>query len=109
MGPEECFDEVVTTMRDRPGVAPPDPSRRGFGANALTVHGSIFAMVSRGALVVKLPAARVSALVASGDGAVFDAGRGRPMREWVAVAEVDPDAWRALAEEACAFVGAGRA
>jgi TfoX/Sxy family transcriptional regulator of competence genes len=107
--PEECFDGVVTALHDRPGVAPPDPSRRGFGAGALTVHGSIFAMVQDGALVVKLPAARVSALVASGDGASFGTGRGRPMKEWVAVAAVDPDAWRALAEEAYAFVGARRA
>jgi hypothetical protein len=31
------------------------------------------------------------------------------MKEWVAVAGVDPDAWRDLAEEACAFVGSRRA
>ncbi len=109
MEPDECFDGVVTVLRDRPGVAPPDPSRRGFGADALTVNGSIFAMVRDGALVVKLPAARVRALLASGDGAPFDAGRGRPMKEWVAVAAVDPGAWQALAEEARVFVGAGRA
>ena len=106
---EECFDGVVTALRDHAGVAPPDPSRRGFGADALTVHGSIFAMVKDRALVVKLPASRVSALVASGQGAPFGAGRGRPMKEWVAVAAVDPDAWRLLAEEACAFVGSRRA
>jgi TfoX/Sxy family transcriptional regulator of competence genes len=107
--PEACFDEVVATLRDRPGVAPPDPTRRGFGADALTVHGAIFAMVTRGALVVKLPAARVRDLVEAGDGAPFTAGRGRPMKEWVAVAAVDPDAWRTLAEEACAFVSSRRA
>jgi hypothetical protein len=107
--PEACFDEVVAALRDRPGVAPPDPTRRGFGAGALTVHGAIFAMVQGGALVVKLPAARVSALLEAGDGASFGAGRGRPMTEWVAVPTVDPDAWRALAEEACAFVGSRRA
>jgi TfoX/Sxy family transcriptional regulator of competence genes len=107
--PDECFDGVVTALRDRDGVAPPDPSRRGFGAQALTVHGSIFAMVQDRALVVRLPAARVSALVESGQGAPFGAGRGRPMKEWVAVAAVDPDAWRDLAEEACTFVGSRRA
>jgi hypothetical protein len=103
--PRECFDGVVTALCERPGVAPPDPTRRGFGADALTVDGSIFAMVREDALVLKLPAARVSALIASGDGAPFGAGRGRPMKEWVAVAAVDPDSWRSLAEEAWAFVG----
>jgi hypothetical protein len=107
--PDECFDRVVTALADRPGVAPPDPTRRGFGSDALTVDGSIFAMVRRGALVVKLPSSRVGALIASGAGAPFDAGRGRPMKEWVVVATVDPEAWQALAEEACAFVGRGRA
>jgi len=107
--PDECFEAIVTAQREHPGVAPPDPSRRGFGSEALTVHGSIFAMVRHGALVVKLPAARVSALIASGDGASFSAGRGRPMKEWVAVAAVDPAAWQALADEAREFVGARRA
>ncbi len=105
MESHECFERVVAALRDRPGVTPPDSSRRAFGADALTVHGSIFAMVRDGALVVKLPAARVSALVASGDGAPWGAGRGRPMKEWVAVGGVDPGSWLALAEEAWAFVG----
>jgi hypothetical protein len=107
--PEACFEDVVAALRDRPGVRPPDPSRRGFGSDALTVHGAIFAMVRDGALVVKLPAARVSALIEAGDGAPFGAGRGRPMKEWVTVAAVDPDVWHALAEEACGFVGSRRA
>jgi hypothetical protein len=103
--PEECFAGLVTALGDRPGVAPPDPTRRAFGARALTVEGSIFAMLQDAALVVKLPAPRVSALIAAGDGSPFGAGRGRPMKEWVAVGAVDPDAWRALAEEALTFVG----
>jgi hypothetical protein len=105
---EECFAGLVTALRDRPGVAPPDPTRRAFGADALTVQGSIFAMLRDAALVVKLPAARVTALIAGGDGAPFGAGRGRPMREWVAIGTVDPDSWRALAEEALIFVGPGQ-
>jgi hypothetical protein len=103
--PEECFAGLVTALRDRPGVAPPDPTRRGFGSDALTVGGSIFAMLRDAALVVKLPAARVSALIEAGDGVPFGAGRSRPMKEWVAVGAVDPDSWRALAEEALIFVG----
>jgi TfoX/Sxy family transcriptional regulator of competence genes len=79
----------------------------GFGAGTLQVNGRIFAMVSGGRLVLKLPAQRVAALVASGEGLPFDAGKGRPMREWVAFDERQGDHWLHLAEEARAFV-AGR-
>ena len=65
-------------------------------------------MVVRGRLVVKLPRDRVSALLASGDGLVFDAGKGRPMKKWVALGDRLDDEWFSLAEEARAFV-AGQA
>lgn len=84
----------------------PPGSGRGFGAGALTVGGSVFAMLSNDTLVVKLPAERVSALVGSGDGRPFTAGKERPMREWVEVVADDVATWTALAEEARAFVGA---
>ena len=61
-------------------------------------------MVVRGELVVKLPADRVSAIVEAGQGTRFDAGKGRPMREWASVpADGDAD-WDALAAEALGFV-----
>jgi hypothetical protein len=67
-------------------------------------------MLTRGRLVVKLPHARVAELIASGAGEPFDAGKGRPMREWVALTEADGATWLALSEEALAFVsGASRA
>ncbi len=100
------FAALVDRLADRPGVTPPDPAgRRAFGASALKVDGSIFAMLQDGRLVVKLPARRVAALIADGDGAAFDAGKGRPMKEWVAVVDGDGDRWQALAEEALGFVG----
>src|ERR1700761_4175126 len=57
---------------------------RGFGGGALKVKGKIFAMISsRGAFVVKLSQARVSELVQAERGSYFDAGKGKPMKEWL--------------------------
>ena len=83
--------------------------KKGFGANALTVRGKIFALLSsRGHFVVKLPRDRVDALVAAGRGGRFDPGHGRLMKEWLDVAPGAQADWLALAREARAFV-AGRA
>ncbi len=77
---------------------------KGFGSAALKVGGKIFAMIdSRGTFVVKLPADRVAQLIAQGQGSLFDAGKGKPMKEWVTCTG-PPASWLALAREACAFV-----
>ncbi|GAY12178.1 hypothetical protein [Pseudonocardia sp. N23] len=102
---EELFEQLVDEFVGRPGVTPPGSTGR-FGSHALKVDGSIFAMLVRGALVLKLPRDRVTGLVATGEGGPFDAGRGRPMKEWVTVHGADPDAWRLLTQEAYRFVGA---
>ena len=73
-------------------------------ATGLKTGGKFFAFVSRGALVLKLPAARVDELVAAG-AERFDAGKGRPMREWVEMRPADEAECTALVAEARAFVG----
>jgi hypothetical protein len=104
--PEERFDRLAGAFAGRPGVAlPGTDGGRGFGSSALKVGGAIFAMLTRGRLVVKLPRARVADLIADGAGEPFDAGKGRPMKEWLVVGDADDDAWRGLAEEALRFVG----
>ena len=76
----------------------------GFGSvPGLRVRGKIFAMLSHAKLVVKLPSDRCAAMVESGQGRLFVIGR-RTMREWLAVAKVDVDAWVALAAEALVYV-----
>lgn len=81
-------------------------ARRSFGAGALKTGGKIFAMHVGGSLVVKLPKARVDALVDSGRGTRFDANKGTPMKEWVVLDDSHSDAeWLELAREAQAFVG----
>lgn len=102
MGPEDRFAALVEEFTARPDVAPPRGGR-GFGSSALTVQGSIFAMLVAGRLAVKLPRERVTELVTGGDGEPFRDGRGRAMREWVTVAEHAD--WSAVAGEALRFVG----
>jgi len=77
--------------------------RRMFGSNGLKVKGKLFALFTQGTLVVKLPRARVQALVASKVGKPFDPGHGRLMKEWLAVSSARAS-WVELAKEAHQFV-----
>ena len=103
---EERYAALVAELLSKPGVS--HGVGRGFGADALKVNGSIFAMLTRGQLVVKLPRARVDQMVESGEGTYFDAGRGRPMREWLTVGPTHEGDWSSLAREALAFVKGAR-
>ncbi len=100
------FAPLVAALAGRDGVTL-GSGRRGFGLGALQVNGRIFAMLSDGRIVLKLPSEQVSALLASGDGLAFDAGKGRPMKEWVALRETSAERTLSLAREALVFV-AGR-
>jgi hypothetical protein len=95
---ESLCDEYAGVI----GVTVPEGGS-GFGSNAIKINKSIFAMLVNDRLVVKLPAARVTELISSGDGVPFDAGKGRPMKEWVSLTVDDP-ACRVLVAEAMAFV-----
>jgi hypothetical protein len=102
---EERFAALVDIFSQESGVTLPHESGgRGFGSSALKVNGSIFAMLARGRLVVKLPRGRVTALIDDGVGGPFDAGKGTPMKEWLTVMRDDEDTWQSLAREALSFV-----
>lgn len=58
----ERFAALAETFAGESGVALPDSSGRRFGSSALKVDGSIFAMLTAGRLVVKLPRGRVEDL-----------------------------------------------
>lgn len=62
-------------------------------------------MLVRDRLVVKLPKARVDALVATGDGERYDPRQdGRLMKEWLVLNPNSQEDWLALSKEALEFV-----
>ncbi len=94
------FARIVKTLGKEDGVT---YGGKGFGSSALKVEGRIFAMLSsQGEFVVKLSKARVTELSGRGQGEPFDPGKGRLMKEWLAVS-APPKQWLALAKEALAF------
>jgi hypothetical protein len=99
----ELFARLCEEFIGTPGVTVPDGGR-GFGSSALKINNSIFAMLVDDRLVVKLPRARVTELIEAGTGEPFDAGKGKPMKEWVGLVG-DEDTCRRLVAEALAFVG----
>jgi hypothetical protein len=102
------YELVARAMLRKRGVSRRSDGQ-GFGAGALITNGRIFAMrSSRGEFVVKLPRARVGELVASRAGKPFDAGRGRALKEWLALGPRSRADWSALAEEARVFVSRAR-
>ena len=100
MDAEKAFERVMNALRRDPRVG----EAKMFGALGAKVGDKYFAMLYKGQLVVKLPAERVAALVASGDGRYFDPGHGRLMKEWIAFAPALARRWGRLAEEAKSFV-----
>jgi hypothetical protein len=101
-GAQERFEDLVDELAGSEGVTPP-PRGSGFGRSALRFQGRIFAMHVRGALVLKLPAERVEALVRAGEGVHFDANKGTPMREWLSLDPGSSLPWLPLATEALDF------
>lgn len=103
--PEARYAALAQSFADEPGVVLSE--KKGFGSSALCVNDRIFAMLTKERLVVKLPRARVDALVASGDGERLDTGGGRVMKEWLSLHPASGESWPALAAEALRFVRGG--
>jgi hypothetical protein len=102
MSPEIAFEKLAAKISKDPRVDPPETAKgKGFGSKGLKVKRKMFAFESRGRLVVKLPADRVTALEKAGEGARFDPGHGRLMKEWLAVE--DQKLWSRLAVEALKY------
>ena len=105
---EGRYDSLVASFAGHPRVTRVTEGG-GFGsAGQLKVDGRIFAMLVRGRLVTKLPRGRVDELVQAGEGERFDAGKGKPMREWLVLSPTSKKQWPALAKEALEFVAGSR-
>lgn len=96
-------ETLFRALASRLGAAGTAASAHRFGDDALKVDGRIYAALSHGRLLLKLPAACVEALLAAGQGERFRAG-GRTMKAWVTVGPEHGTQWLALAREARAFV-----
>jgi hypothetical protein len=101
---DDGFAAIVEALSTEDGVTL-GSGGRGFGSHALCVNGRIFAIPKPGAVVLKLPSHQVAELIAHGEGTPFDAGKGRPMKEWVVLGpQTEHHRWIQLAHEARAFV-----
>ena len=104
MTAESRYAELVKQLSGRRKVTHITEGR-GFGSSGqLKFDGRIFAMLVQGELVLKLPRVRVEELVAGGQGRNFDAGKGKPMREWFVLSPASRRPWLSLAQEALDFV-----
>jgi hypothetical protein len=98
---DEIFERASRRLLRDPAV---EQGRMLHNVGLRVAGGKYFAFVTRGQLVAKLPAGRVAELVASREGRTFDAGRGRPMKEGVALRPRDEAACAAYLREARKFV-----
>jgi TfoX/Sxy family transcriptional regulator of competence genes len=103
MSPEEAFDALVQSYKGQRNVT----AGKMFASYGLKVNGKIFAMLYKGSLVVKLPAARADHLASTKGGEYFKLGK-KVMKEWVTVHAPPGTGWMKIAEEAKDFVGGAR-
>jgi hypothetical protein len=97
--------ELFARLADRWGLEPAVTRSTMMGFPCLRAGGKFFASVDRDGshLLVKLPAARVAAAVAAGEGTAF-APNGRVFREWLAVPLARADRWEEYVRSAHAFI-----
>lgn len=97
-----CYATLVRELSSLPKVTPWEMKR--FGASGLMIHDKSFAMLlNTGKLAIKLPQARVNALVERRVGERFELGRKR-MKEWLTLEPTSEEDWLHLSREAMEFV-----
>ena len=103
MSPEDLFWELAAELQSEDSRVVEGTIMNG---RCLRVGKEFLALVDYegSGLVVKLPKARVKALIDEGVGRPF-APAGKVFKEWLAVPEPDRRRWRRLLAEGVAFVG----
>jgi len=101
VGPEERFSDLADLFVGGPDVGLPGEPGTGGDSSALQIEGSIFAMLTRDHRVVKLPRDQVAEQLADDTDTPFDAGKGRPLKEWPTVETDDEQMWRSSPGDAC--------
>ena len=99
-------DALYRMVAQHHGITLDAACGRGFGSNALKAGGRIFAALSNGRLLVKLPARRVEELIAARLGEPFSTGVGRIKKEWVTLRPSSAEEWVRVSEEARRYVPA---
>ena len=96
MDVDALFDDIVEDLGPR-GVL----SGALFGARSLTFDGTAFACLKGGRFAVKLGAGSPlhAEALALPEGELFDpSGKGRPFKDWVAIAATQSEQWPHYAE-----------
>ena len=101
---QEQFQAITEHFAGAPEVS----KGKMFGSIGLKANGKVFAMLVKDRLVVKLPRAKVEALVSAQRGLHFDPGHGRLMKEWISVGfGADESDWLSLVQEAKDYITNG--
>lgn len=103
-GAEGAVDPLLQPIRQAFAKDAEVTVGRVLSANGLMVKGKLFAAISKGRLLVKLPKAEVAALIAEKRGAPFTSGGGRVMKEWATIGVENRDRWLDIARRARHFV-----
>jgi hypothetical protein len=77
----------------------------GRGAQGLKVGKKMFAMFSKGDLLLKMPPEQVDALIAAERGLPYDPGNGKVMKNYVLIPAARQSSWIELCEAAAAAAG----
>lgn len=95
------YQELVTRLESTEGVQ----AGQMFGKPCLKIHGKAFAAQHKETVVFKLARTEHAKAIALQGAVLWDpSGKGRPMKEWVALAVTHSQHFDALADAALAYV-----
>jgi hypothetical protein len=102
---KELYTKTVEAILNQYSDVASEVGGKRFGsAGELKINNKIFATLSKGKLVIKLPQQRVDELIASGKGQRFNPGHGRLMKEWLTLEPTSEKEWFLLEKQAMDFV-----